>query len=1533
MQITLIRENEILTQILPQKIVGQFTIYGQVGNEQTKITSIEAVNEKWILKSSNEVQIVNSNKEHVKSCVLIENTFQTIIIKKNNEKALVFIEPVTSDRTLYRKVMFPHKCCIKIGREINNDIIYSNKYTTSKHAHIICEDNKITLMDLGSLNGTYVNGKKIKNVELHIGDIVYIMGLKIIIGKGFIAANNPDGFVSFNYNLFSKWIRQVGITDDTDEFEDNEDESNKNIFYRSPRFKRDIKASVMNIDPPPALSNNDDTPLMLLLGPSMTMGMASLFTGIFTINTVISSGGKISSAMPTLVMSMSMLLGTVLWPIITKRYEKKRKIAREEVRQKKYSEYLDGIRQEIIKVSSYQTGILHENNVTIENCAKRIESRQRNLWERAIGHDDFCTVRLGIGDLPLDAEIKYAERKFTLDDDNLQDAMLKVGEEPKVLKQVPVTMSLLKDSICGIIGQRKIAVAFVKGLIIQLSALQSYDEMKLVFVYDKKESEIWSFTKWFPHVWDNGKTIRFIAADQSDGKELSAYLETVLQTRVDIQENNLSEITPYYVIFACSKSVAEKMEAINQILKNKSKCGFSVVALYDELNSLPKECSKVIELSQDISKIYDRNDITGKYTSFKADIFNLDEDEIALNLANIQLNTLYTPHALPSMLTFLEMYGVGKIEHLNILTRWKENDPSKTLEAPVGVDSMGEIVKLDLHEKYHGPHGLVAGMTGSGKSEFIITYILSLAINYHPNEVAFILIDYKGGGMAKAFENLPHTVGIITNLDGTAVKRSLVSIQSELKRRQAIFNSASKSINVSNIDIYKYQKLYRDGVVSEPLPHLFIISDEFAELKNQQPDFMQQLVSAARIGRSLGVHLILATQKPSGVVDDQIWSNSKFRVCLKVQEKADSMDMLKRPDAAELSVTGRFYLQVGYNELFELGQSAWAGAPYFPSDKLDKHKDESVAVIDNLGKIIKQAAFDKKKSQKSKAAKQIDEITNYLSVLATEEKIKSRPLWLEPIPALIYIDELKKKYNTSGAKYTLNPIVGEVDDPANQRQSIMQLPISEDGNTIVYGVSGSGKTTFITTMIYSLISEHTPEEVNLYLLDFGSETLKVFRKVPHVGDVLLTDENEKIRNLFKILLSEMNSRRKMFSDFGGDYDTYLKSSEEKLASIVVVIQNYSAFSEAHEDEEETLNVLTREGTKYGIYFVITAASTNAVRYRMLQNFKQLIVLQLNDTSEYSGILGGTDGVYPSKYPGRGIVKTDKVYEFQTANITRDETIRESICHFYVESSNVVMNKHIMDVPSLPDVVDAHYLANFIKDCDEATCPIGVDKSSLDVAYYNFDNSYINLVLSQNAVNVAFLSGLAEIASLKDKTDVIVLDGDGRMYSNDRYCCVSESTLLNQKVADLFNTLVERNNTTKDSQEKGEELPQFPMVICIINSFINLNIKLTKDSQDKLNILLEKGEASYNVFFFISETSPNLASYANRNWYTRHITLKDWIWVGNGISNRYQLDITQTENDFQDIIGDDFGYVLDNGKSTLIKLLTLTGNQGEVGYDR
>ena len=511
------------------------------------------------------------------------------------------------------------------------------------------------------------------------------------------------------------------------------------------------------------------------------------------------------------------------------------------------------------------------------------------------------------------------------------------------MSNAPVTCSLLNAPVLGVAGEG--AETFVQSLVLQLAALHSYDEVKLVFLAGGGEE--WSFVRLLSHT--AGEDLRYYAGSETEAKALSSALERVLAERVEAEDwRKRRNSLPHYVVVAADIALAEKTGFFRRMLEDPSAVGFSCIALAASVEQLPKECSQVVRLGADQATLFDRKSTVT--THFQAEgTQRRDMAALAGILANLSIDSGKGNYTVPSVLTFLELYNAGKVEHLNALTRWKENNPVNSLQVPLGVEQDGETFCLDLHERAHGPHGLVAGMTGSGKSEFIITMILSMAVNYHPDEVAFILIDYKGGGLAGAFEDaeagirLPHLAGTITNLDGAAVYRSLVSIQSELRRRQAVFNRARQISGEGTVDIYKYQKLYRTGMVEEPVPHLFIISDEFAELKAQQPEFMAQLVSAARIGRSLGVHLILATQKPSGVVDDQIWSNSRFRICLKVQEKADSVEMLKRPDAAELRDTGRFYLQVGFNELFKMGQSAWCGAPYVPRDRCESKQDNRVA--------------------------------------------------------------------------------------------------------------------------------------------------------------------------------------------------------------------------------------------------------------------------------------------------------------------------------------------------------------------------------------------------------------------------------------------------------------------------------------------------------------------------------------------------------------------------------------------------------------
>jgi DNA segregation ATPase FtsK/SpoIIIE, S-DNA-T family len=1525
--LTLFDEGKVFRTVLPERVTGRYVLSSvdEKGNS-IDLMAVEEENGHWYLKSNKYAYLKNPQNQIVKSAKVELFETYTIYCENRPTTALLYVEPPTEEGNIYTKHEVA-RTIINIGRAQNSHICFANKLVSSSHCTIEYKSGgRAIIRDNNSSNGTYVNGEKITEKELMIGDTIFIMGLKIIYNGRLLSLNNPHSSVFLDRTAFSPFsVEKPVIVEEEllDEF--NHEETNDTLFFRSPRFKRDIQRKEIKIDPPPQPTNMEETPLMLMLGPSITMGMSSLFMGVVTFMNVKSYGGNIMMAMPTLVMSVSMLIGTILWPILTKRYEKKKKEKHEKLRQEKYKQYLQDMQQVVKNECRHQSEILLENHVTLDNCLSRIKRRQRNLWERGPGQDDFLKVRLGIGDLPFNGEIKYPERRFTLEDDNLQETLYEMFEATPILEQVPVTVGLMEERVSGIVGNREEVKSFVKGLIFQLTALHSYDELKLVFIYDKNEQEDWKFVKWLPHVWNDGRSVRFIATDANEVKELSSFFEKEIGQRQERGDFEQTEELQHYVVFSMSKALAPKAEMVNLLLKEKRNIGFSLIALYDELKNLPKECTNVIELSKEYSKIYDKDDISGQYTGFKADIYmEEDAEELSVMLANIQLDSARESYKLPEMLTFLEMFGVGKIEHLNALTRWKENNPTKTIGTQIGVDTAGEPFMIDLHEKYHGPHGLVAGMTGSGKSEFIMTFILSLAVNYHPDEVAFILIDYKGGGMANAFIDLPHLAGTITNLDGAAVKRSLVSIQSELKRRQAIFSETSRRIDESNIDIYKYQKLYREGQVTEPLQHLFIISDEFAELKAQQPEFMEQLVSAARIGRSLGIHLILATQKPSGVVDDQIWSNSKFRISLKVQEKADSMEVIKRPDAAELSTTGRFYLQVGFNELFMLGQSAWAGAPYFPADKVEKQKDDSVVVIDHLGRVMKKAKIDRKKSAVKNPPKQIDEVTDYLAKLASQENIKVRPLWLEPIPELIYIDELKAKYKVAARNKELNPVIGEYDDPANQRQMVMTMPITRDGNAVIYGIAGSGKTTFVSTMIYSLMEQHTPNEVNFYLMDFGSETLTWFREAPHVGEVMLSHESEKIGNLFKMLTTEVERRKKLLANYGGDFNTYNEVSNDTLPSMIIVIHNYSAFSEMYEDHEETISFLTREGVKYGLYFIVTAINTGALRYRLLQNFKQMYVLQLNDPSEYSGLLGSVDGVFPSKFKGRGIFKTDLTYEFQTAGIARDVDnmfkFTTDYCRALAKNWN---GRGAKRVPILPEKVDIDYLRSELGDLTSKKIPVGVEKESMELARFDLLDSYISLVsASSNDVSASFMEGIAELISTTGERELIILDPNQQFVNGSLqdYKYISEPTALEDTVVYLFNTLVHRNNTKKDAMEAGIEPPVYENITCLIDSFTDLNTRLSEDAVDKLKVFLDKGNG-LNVTMIISDRSDKLSSISYEAWFKGHVSVQDFIWVGSGITDQYVLKTTKVTGDMYKEVPAGFGYVVTKGKPVLVKLLS------------
>ncbi|KAI7256481.1 hypothetical protein KC345_g10982, partial [Hortaea werneckii] len=573
----------------------------------------------------------------------------------------------------------------------------------------------------------------------------------------------------------------------------------------------------------------------------------------------------------------------------------------------------------------------------------------------------------------------------------------------------------------------------------------------------------------------------------------------------------------------------------------------------------------------------------------------------------------------------------------------------------------------------------------SGKSEVIQSMIASLSVEYHPHDMAFMLIDYKGGGMSNTFQDLPHVIATVTNLEEEGlIERSKVSLKAELKRRQKLFIKAG---NIQHIDEY----YLTEWKAREPLPHLFIVIDEFAQLKKDQPEFMSELVSIAAIGRTLGVHLLLATQKPGGVVDDKIWSNSRYKVCLRVQDEGDSREMIRIPDAAHITNPGRGFLQVGSNEVFETVQFAWSGAPYHPNgsaNQSDRYIYEYQ--LDGRRTRIKDEMeiLEEQPKENEPSRKQLNVLIQHIADNAKRQGIKRLPgPWLPPLPSRITLEELPAKGGELVRGH--HPAVGLIDDVVNQTQFPMTIDI-ESGHWIVYGMPGTGKTTFIQTLLYSITLSSTPEDIHIYALDFG-RMLKDYKLLPQVADVIQDNETEKLERLFSYLEETVNRRKTLFAETGVKSRlAYCEETGQALPAILVVIDSYVSFKSQFETLHDRIDPLLREGASLGLYFVVTANRLSDMLERIRSNFPNAVTFSLAEPSDYNyavGRLGHSPGVLPE---GRGYLKGSiPPYEFQTAlamDAVNESTRTKQLRERFVQMDTECTLPKPESIRTLPDVI-------------------------------------------------------------------------------------------------------------------------------------------------------------------------------------------------------------------------------------------------------
>ena len=1485
-------------------------------NERNLI-SIDKVNDAWYLFSNEKCYIEKEGRKEKESKVEL-NKFYTIVINEDdNSTSRAFVYFFEENDESFKTYAVTQNIEFRIGKDSARNIILNGDFIASDHASLIKADNSFIIKAIDN-NAVYVNNNRITEKELESGDQVFIYGFRIIVLGDFIAIN---GDVSLNTDyiipkeLPSEDVKLIETVDD-----DNATLYNENDYFsRQPRFTTAIVEETIKIDNPPSKVEPDETPLFFTLGPMITMTMTSVVSVATSISNMMNGNASAKSTIPALIIAVVMIISVVLWPSLTRKYNKKKQEQKEVERQTKYKQYLEEKRTKINTLRTNQYHAMLERYPSIHDLQNIILNKKRNLWERQISSEDFLNVRLGLGNVPCKIQLSYGMEDFSMVEDNLKNELKSLAEATKDIPSSPVTIDLAKRNKLVLIGDNNNRDNMLKSLILQLSTYHAYNDLKLVFMISDDTSEIWQDFKNLPHTWSDSKDIRFYANNYDEMMKLSFYLEQVFTSRkyndddgkqVEINLDYKS-VRPYYLIIVDNIKKHKNIDIIDKILKDNNNLGFGLIILNDGISNLPNECNDFLTADGDNSAIITSNLSADNQQKFQMD--SVDKINLGLlceKLSNIPIKSSQVLDELKNSFGFLEMYKVGKVEDLNILDRWKNNDIINSLSVPIGIKSDGEIFTLDLHEKFHGPHGLIAGMTGSGKSEFIITYILSMAVNYSPEEVSFVLIDYKGGGLTGAFENkltgvtLPHLAGTITNLDKAEINRSLASIKSELTRRQAIFNQVKAKLNESTLDIYKYQQLYRAGLVSEPISHLFIISDEFAELKSQQPEFMSELISTARIGRSLGVHLILATQKPSGIVDDQIWSNSKFKVCLKVQEKADSMDVIKRTDAVTLKKAGRFYLQVGYNDYFAIGQAAYAGTKYVPKNKIAKKVDRDISIINNIGDTIKNIETEKI-VETVNMGEELQNVLKLICKVAESQKMKARSLWLDKLENEIFVNSLMVKYGFTGKPWDITAVVGEYDDPSNQRKGLLTIDFNNNGNTLIYGIGGSE--IMLSSIIYSLMVQHTADEVNMYIIDFGSEMFATFSGAPQVGDVVFVNEQEKLTNLFNSLSKEIERRKKAFASYNGSYNLYIKNSEKKLPRIIIFINNYEVFTETYEDYADIVTTMSRDGEKYGVSFVITATGVNAVRGKTQQNFNNQLCLRFNDPSDYMTILGTTHGMVPSEVDGRGLVKIDgNIYEYQTAYPYKwDQIIKfiKNICEQLTER----VNKRASAIAILPDHVRLSDIESKITTIKSV--PIGIEKHTLEISTFDFAKNPISLVSAQDSSAIDnFIFSLAEVISKVDNTQMYFVDANQTLSNPSKF-----EHVFTEDFRNVYNTILDLI--------EGHSNKTNVFIINGVDAFIS---SFTDEQKRKLKSLFSNLKNIKNIRIIFAESVMKLKELEYEDFFRNTVQPMNAIWIASGITDQYTIKCSTYNKETRAQLPNDFGYKVDRGNAIQIKVLDFYG---------
>ncbi|MCU1460972.1 MAG: putative FtsK/SpoIIIE family protein, partial [Acidimicrobiales bacterium] len=818
-----------------------------------------------------------------------------------------------------------------------------------------------------------------------------------------------------------------------------------------------------------------------------------------------------------------------------------------------------------------------------------------SLWERRPGDADAGRLRVGVGDVAWSPPVRPAADRPRAVSDVLADA---AG-----LRSAPVDVDLSPGRVIGLVGPRESLLALARSLVVQVAVHHGPADVLVAIATDPSRAADWDWAKWLPHARAGDGGRRLLASAPADVEAMLGGL---------LGRGSTGGPSTFLVVDA--DGLTEGRNAPARALLGGAGGPVAGVVVASSVDRLPAACSSIVVLDGPDGLASYREPATGVAVD---ELLIAGVAEAEARRAARALARLDDPDAavdggdLPDAASLLALLDLADPAPDALLSRWRTASHHR-LAAPLARAEAGPLV-LDLVTD--GPHALVAGTTGSGKSELLRTLIASLAATAGPDHLTFVLIDYKGGSAFDACARLPHVVGLVTDLDEHLGRRALRCLEAELRHRERRLREAGAS------DVRELSS--RAGPGDEPLPRLVVVIDEFATMAAELPDFVDSLVDVAQRGRSLGVHLVLATQRPTGSVSDAIRANTNVRIALRVQDVADSTDVVGTPGAAAIGrrQPGRALVRLGPGEVFPVQTALVTGAT-------GGGRTSAVEVRpflfgpDPAGPPAPPSPERPAGTGPSDLARLVD-----AAVDAHRRSGLADPRlpWPEPLPDRVVLDDLVP--DGSGAPLAL------VDEPTEQRRSVLTWSPA-DGHLLLYGVAGSGTTTALATLAVSLARTRRPDEVHLFVLDFGTQALAPLAALPHVGAVVGAGERERQERLLRHLLDEIDRRRRLVA----------RSGPTALAgrpAIVVLLDNYGGFQAAFDDVgglewTDALARVVADGCGLGICVVATADRSAAVANAVATLVPAKLVFRLADAYDYATFGIAARGLPTRFRPGRAI---------------------------------------------------------------------------------------------------------------------------------------------------------------------------------------------------------------------------------------------------------------------------------------------------------